>query len=664
MSVLGEEQVGRVLGGRYRLLASLGIGASARVYLADDVRLDRRVAVKVLQPALAADPTFIRRFKAEAQFVAKLSHQNVLQVFDWGEEGHDYFLVTEFLGGGSLRSMLDRGTLLTPSQALLVGLEVARGLDYAHRQGLVHRDIKPANLLFDVDGRLRIADFGIARAMAEAAWTEPAGVVLGTARYASPEQARSLPIDGRSDVYSLALVMVEAVTGKVPFAADTTVATLMGRVDRLMPVSADLGPLAPVVERAGRPDPAERYDAAELARALIGAAERLPRPAPLPLVLTDIPGVPHDQTILAAPSTPASVQATPEFIGDGDDITIAGPVAAAVVAGTNPNAGTTPNADAKPAAKPERKHAAAKPKRTAAPAPKRRRRWSRVLAVVLVLALVGAGAAGVYLRQQDKTVTYTLPKLVGITQAAAENALSDFDVRIEIERTRADGTKPGDVVAQVPPEGTIKQGETITLTVSDGAPLVIVPDLAGKTQPDVEAMLTQLGLLLGKVTTQNDETAPPTTVMDWSLKSMTVPKGTAVDLLVSSGPAPRTLPDLAKKTFEDATAALAAIQLKIVRDPDAFSDTIPAGQVISMAPAPATQVPRDSEVHVIVSKGPDLVKVPDVGGLTLDQAVKALQDGGVTPGDVSGKANKKVAVTDPRAGTSVKRGSRVDIVLG
>ena len=194
------------------------------------------------------------------------------------------FLVTEFLSGGSLRSMLDRNRLLSPSQALLVGLDAARGLDYAHRRGFVHRDIKPANLLFDDDGRLRIADFGLARALAEAAWTEPAGVVLGTARYASPEQAKGLAVDGKSDVYSLALVLVESVTGSVPFAADTTVATLMNRIDKLLPVSADLGPLAAVVERAGRPEPAERYSAAELGRALIQTAERLPRPAPLPLV--------------------------------------------------------------------------------------------------------------------------------------------------------------------------------------------------------------------------------------------------------------------------------------------------------------------------------------------------------------------------------------------
>ena len=277
------DHVGRVLGGRYRLVAPVGAGASAQVYLADDVQLRRQVAVKVLHPALSGDPTFLKRFRAEARAAAALSHPNVMAVYDWGEEEDlsDYgpYLVLEYLGGGSLRSMLDSGRLLNPSQALVLGLEAARGLEYAHRRGFVHRDIKPANLLFDEEGRLRIADFGLARAIAEAAWTEPSGVVLGTARYASPEQAQGKAVDGKSDVYSLALVLIESVTGKVPFSSDTTVSTLMSRIDALLPVPDSMGPLRSVVERAGRPDPLERYDAAELGRALVGTAERLPRPA-------------------------------------------------------------------------------------------------------------------------------------------------------------------------------------------------------------------------------------------------------------------------------------------------------------------------------------------------------------------------------------------------
>ena len=231
-----------------------------------------------------------------------------MAIFDWGADQHVPYLVLEYLGGGSLRAMLDRGRLLSPSQALMVGLEASRGLDYAHRRDLVHRDIKPANLLFGEDRRLRIADFGLARAIADAAWTEPAGVLLGTARYASPEQAKGEPVNGKSDVYSLALTLVESVTGEVPFAGETTVATLMNRLDRLMPVSAELGPLASVIERAGRPDPAERSTAAELGQGLITAAEKLPRPAPLALVTTSAVVSSGDITaITPRPGRPAAV---------------------------------------------------------------------------------------------------------------------------------------------------------------------------------------------------------------------------------------------------------------------------------------------------------------------------------------------------------------------
>src|SRR5438094_1734631 len=225
------DHVGRVLGGRYRLLAPIGTGASAHVFLGEDVTLRRRVAVKVLHAALAHDESFLRRFRAEAQAAAALNHPNIVRVYDHGEAEDGPYLVLEHLGAGSLRDVLDHGHRLSPSQALMVGLEAGRGLDYAHRKGLVHRDIKPANLLFDDEGRLSIADFGLARALAEAAWTEPAGAVVGSARYASPEQARGASLDGKSDVYSLALVLVEAVTGEVPFAADTTIATLMARVN-------------------------------------------------------------------------------------------------------------------------------------------------------------------------------------------------------------------------------------------------------------------------------------------------------------------------------------------------------------------------------------------------------------------------------------------------
>ena len=283
MAISGvADLTGRVLAGRYRLLAPIGAGASGRVYVADDVRLKRRVGVKVLHLALAEDAGFLRRFRAEAQVAASLNHPNVMAVYDWGEDDVP-FMVLELLTGGSLRGLLDADARLSPSQATHVGRQVTSALEYAHVRGVVHRDIKPANLLFDEHGIVRVADFGLARALAEASWTEPAGAVVGTARYAAPEQATGAPLDGRADLYSLAVVLIEAVTGTVPAVADTAIGTLAARTHTPLVAPLALGRLGPVVERAGRPDPADRYpDAATMRAALAdaGACARATATAP------------------------------------------------------------------------------------------------------------------------------------------------------------------------------------------------------------------------------------------------------------------------------------------------------------------------------------------------------------------------------------------------
>ncbi|MGF1596483.1 MAG: PASTA domain-containing protein [Acidimicrobiales bacterium] len=282
-----DDVIGVVLGGRYRLVAPIGAGASARVYLADDLLLDRQVAVKCLRPGLTDDSRFLRRFRAEARATAQLSHPNLVAVYDWGEDEAAAYLVTEVLLGGSLLDLLERDDLLTPSQGLLVALQVAQGLHFAHELGWVHRDIKPANLLFGVEGRLRIADFGIARAVAEAAWTEPEGILVGTARYAAPEQADGGRIGNRADVYSLALTVVEAVTGEVPLLGDSALATMMLRREQDLGGLDRLGPLGAALEPAGRADPNARPSAGVLIESLTRAARSLPRPHRLPLAGPD-----------------------------------------------------------------------------------------------------------------------------------------------------------------------------------------------------------------------------------------------------------------------------------------------------------------------------------------------------------------------------------------
>jgi len=638
------DQIGRVLSGRYRLIAPIGTGASAQVFLADDVRLRRRVAVKVLHAALADDEAFLRRFRAEAQAAAALNHPNIVAVYDWGDDDGAPYIVTEYLGGGSLRSLLDQGDRLTPSQALLIGLEATRALDYAHRRGFVHRDIKPANLLFGDDGRLRVADFGLARALAEAAWTEPQGAVLGTARYSSPEQAQGQPVDGKADVYSLGLVLIECVTGSVPFASDTTIATLMARIGKPVDVPEALGPLRKALSRAGLPDAADRPDAGELGVALMATAEELPRPEPLPL--TD--------------SMPADV---PD--GDADDVTMLG----AALVGTRLADADEPTVVVDPA---ESTVAVAAPPEWLADElvvdtdedEPRRRRWPWVLLVAFVAVLVGGGAAYAY--SELSTPSHEIPDLKGQTQAEATAAAEDLGFDVSLTESRQDGSTPGTVLSTRPAAGEqLDEGDTLTLVISLGnTPAPVPTDLVGMTIEEATQRLDEAGGFKPKVTEQqSEEVAKGVVIALGEGVPAELPKGDPVPLIVSSGPAPRAVPaGLVGGTFDQAKAALEGVQLK-AKPVEEFSDDVDKGVVIRVEPGEGEKVPRDSEVSVVVSKGPDLVKVPEVKGKSLDEAVQAIESAGLVVGEAFGPANGKPFLTSPPAGTQVHRGETVDIYL-
>src|SRR2546429_1453096 len=388
---------GRVLADRYRLLAAIGSGGSGRVYVADDVRLRRRVAVKVLHGALADDAGFLRRFRAEAQLAASLNHPNITTVYDWGEDAVP-FMVLELLSGGSLRGMLDEGIRLSPAQAAHTGRYVAAALSYAHSRGLVHRDIKPANLLFDEHGTVRVADFGLARAVAEASWTEPAGTLVGTARYAAPEQGTGATLDGRADLYALGVVLVEAVTGRVPDVAETPIGTLARRAQESLRAPEELAALRRVIERAGRSQPSERYpDAEAMGEALSDAADDLPPPGPLTLVGLDASlDDPH----------PTELRRTAALF-DQD--------AGATATKSRP----TPDAPVPT---------------QVAPAPRPGRYAPRAVPIIVgALVLAVLIAAGVLFARSASGGTVPAPQLVGLTQdeAAARAAKAGLTVKVE-----------------------------------------------------------------------------------------------------------------------------------------------------------------------------------------------------------------------------------------
>ena len=703
-----------MLGGRYRLIAPVGVGTSSRVFLAVDTQLRRRVAVKLLHEALAEDDAFLRRFRAEARAAGALNHPNIVAVFDWGEDRTEDgavvpYLVTEFLGGGSLRDVLDRGTPLTPSQAVVVGLDAARALSHAHLRGLVHRDVKPGNLLFDDDGRLRLADFGLARALAEASWTEPSGVTVGTARYASPEQALGRRLDGRSDVYSLGLVLVECLTGRVPFTGDTTTATLALRTQGDLELGSELGPLRSVLERSGRLDPESRPEAAELEIALMAAAEGLPRPEPVPIVRTlgdgedtsemylvreiDVLG-PLDDEPVSLDAAPTEVverpvpSGDPVVVDDPDPVVLTdeellaaerNPIVVAEefdrLAASRPQSlgRVDPFPDTSPGTKEptrsERRRLRRQARRDARVQQKAAtgRRWpKRLLAALVVLLLVGGAAGGwwFFLR----VPVHDVPTFTGmpVEQAIERAEALGFEVD-DSATTRRDGTEPGEVLEQQPAPGVeLEEGETVRLTVSLGPTLTGVPDVVNRPEAEARATLEGAGLAVGKVAGAHHEEVPAGAVISAPLAEGVepdaqgqVPKGSAVDLLVSDGPAPRAVPDgLVGSTKVEAVAAIEAVQLS-ASVTEEHSETVAAGVVIRADQSAGTQLERGAAVPIVVSLGPAPIPVPDVKWISGAMATQELESAGFTVSGIEGSPSGMVLATDPPAGEQHPRGTAV-----
>jgi beta-lactam-binding protein with PASTA domain/tRNA A-37 threonylcarbamoyl transferase component Bud32 len=689
-----SELVGTVVGGRYRLLRPIGSGASAHVYVAEDVRLKRAVAVKILHPALSEDKSFLRRFQAEAQTVAVLRHPGIVRVYDWGEDGEQAYLAMELLEGGSLRSLLDSGYRLSISQVAAVGLDVASALAYAHSRGLVHRDIKPANLLFDEEGHASVADFGIARALAEASWTEPVGAMVGTARYAAPEQLRGLPLDGGADVYALTLVLVEAATGSVPFALDTTLGGLIARAGRSIPVPAELGLLAPVLEQAGSADPEERLSAEALGQQISAVARQLRAPARLSLPGLSGPGDHDDQrehTQLAGgrraaaadlsilPDQPVVVVPAPRH-ADGPGRPRSEPVLAKVALS---QPGLAQPALKQPALQQPAKPGPSGGKGLAAtrpddlgPAelvsagsqgpgrPRRRRRWLRALVPVVVLAAAGAVAADLYTSQP--ATKYSVPWLVGDTVAGARTVLVAEHLGLSVAASQWDKATKGSVISQFPaPNAKLLANGVVAVTVSLGPEPVLVPDLATLDVVQATTALRSTGLRSGTVQHRTSMTVPSGVVISWAPQGKRVPPGTVVKLVVSTGKPMAVVPAFASSTtFDQMVAALTKLRFH-ASEVTTYSNTVPAGGVISTEPVPGAREVVGTAVTITVSLGPHLVTIPaSVVGLSARDAATLLGRIGLNVYETLGSPLEPVSGTQPAVGTAVLYGKSVVLVTG
>ncbi len=658
-----QENIGKILHGRYTLVAAIGQGASGDVYLAQDLSLGRKVAIKLLHSSLAGDTFFLKRFQSEAKSAASLNHPNIMRVFDWGKSDNAPYLVLEYLAGGSLREYLNTGKLLSESQAASLMLQVAQGLAYAHGRGYVHRDIKPANLLFDDEARIRIADFGLARALSEAAWTEPVGTLMGTARYASPEQALARESDRSSDVYSLGLVIHEALLGFLPFSGDTTVSLLMARIHGDVNVPGSAGALKPVLDACLKLSSDERVSSTDLVSQLEALVRVLDPPIPLAVLgpshfaanengdlteVTDISDIADDVPSIGT-----------EYPGNGLDAKTESialvPVLPDLLSGQNPIATHD-----------DERYQDARRHRAGKVGKRSRRRWiAAVIVVILAAVLAGLSFTGVPTGIYSSLFSAKVPLIVGDTLTKAEGAIKSAHLTVgTVSSAYSPSVKAGLVSSQFPATGTsLSRGKSVNMVISKGPAPVEIPSVIGLAESDAESKLNLVGLV-PTVEQSYSETVPAGEVIAVSPSSGLQAVGTKIGLTVSKGPAPRQVPNLVGESGANATTQLKALAL-VPSESQAYSNTVPAGVVISQTQVAGSMVPRGSTVSFTVSKGPQMVVVPNVLGDALQQAESTLNQAGLTVGNVyTYFGSSTVVATNPKPGSSVRIGSSVEIVTG
>ena len=681
---------GRVLDGRYRLGARIARGGMASVYEAQDLRLDRTVAVKIMHAGLGdgqGDREFAERFVREARAAARLSHPNVVAVYDQGDDDGTVYLVMELISGHTLRDTILKESPMAPARALALMEPVLSALASAHRAGLIHRDVKPENVLIADDGRVKVADFGLAKAVsADTQHTATQGVLIGTVSYLAPELVVDGRADARADVYAAGVVLYELLTGVKPHEGETPIQVAYKHVHHDVP---------PPSERVAR---LPAYVDALVARAT--ARERSLRPADAAVLLHQVHRVSHaladgvrDDPELTQDLTPlltASIddqatddratddratddQATRAFArppGDTAPQAWDDAVTSALAAGT-----TSPTTRfAAPSPRPVSGERAPRPlplprAETLAPAagtpaprrprrPRRSRRGLLLLVAALVLA-VGVGGGAFWFGWARYTAS---PSVLGATRAEAETAMDDAGLAVDYTDPTYDSeVAKGAVVDADPVGGTrVQQGDTVTLTLSLGK--LLVPKVRGMDEDAAQDALLARQLDFGERVDRYSETQPEGTVLGSRPKAgVEAASGDSVDLIVSQGRRPITVGRWEGDNLEEVTAKIENRGLVAQVTSEEYSDTVPEGAIISQSPSGGTLFTGDT-VSLVVSKGPELVEVPSVRAFGVEAARQRLEELGFV---VETEQNSEylglgfAVRTDPESGSMAPKGSRI-----
>jgi beta-lactam-binding protein with PASTA domain/serine/threonine protein kinase len=650
-----ESLLGRVFDGRYRVQSHIADGGMASVYLALDTRLDRDVALKVLRRDLAQDDAFVSRFRREARSAARLSHPNVVSVFDQGDDDGNMFLAMEYVPGQTLREVMKAEGPLTPRAALDIMAPVLQALGAAHRAGIIHRDVKPENIILrEDDGTVKVADFGLARAVSNQTSYSQTGVLLGTVAYLSPEQVERGIADARSDVYAAGLILFEMLTGSKAFTGDTPIHIAYQHVHSSVPAPSSRVTTVPaeldaLVALATSRDPDQRpADAGDFLAEV--------RRSRAMLTPTELDRRPEGPSAMGPGASTVAVERTSALPVDPShharQSRPVGPVALPIDQTPTAPPGPDPHA-------PDRGRAVA----GAGTAHRRRGPWGWILAALAVAVVAGAAAWWFLAGPGSPT---TVPRVVGQTYAQAQGALQTS--HLSVDRVDAfDETIPRDVVISTDPgAGTeLRRSQDVTVTVSKGPERYAVPQVVGSSANEAKTRITAEKLTLGTTDEAFSETVADGLVISVSPKEgVSLKRGTKVNLVVSKGREPIEVTDFTGEPADDAVRDLTRKGLEVDATRQENDDSVPKGSVISQSPSDGTLFKGD-KVTLVVSKGPVLVKVPDVQGKQEGEARKILEDAGfrVTVQRFMGGIFGTVRSQNPAAGSEQPKNTAITLVV-